>query len=98
MPPLSVESTGVLNERLGRHGAARQVVPLPLAALLVRGKGSSDCAAAKVRFSTRPLKKSIPLAAIRSAPNRDVHTALLRASAASSNEICCGETATLDQA
>jgi hypothetical protein len=34
MPPLSVESTGVLNERLGRLGAARRVVPLPLATLL----------------------------------------------------------------
>ena len=33
---------GVLNGRLGRHGAARRVVPLPLAALLPRGRSSSE--------------------------------------------------------
>jgi hypothetical protein len=41
MPPLSVESTGVLDERLGRLGAARRVVLLPLAALLLRGRSDS---------------------------------------------------------
>jgi hypothetical protein len=46
MPPLSVDSTGVLNERLGRHGAARRVVPLPLAALLLRGRRDSEWSAA----------------------------------------------------
>jgi hypothetical protein len=43
-------------------------------------------------LSTRPLKKSLPPAATRSARNRDAHTAVLRASARSSKEICCRET------
>ena len=37
MPPLSVDSTGILNQPLRRPGAARRVVLLPLAALLLRG-------------------------------------------------------------
>ena len=41
MPPLSVDSTGILNQRLRRPGAARRVVLLPLAALLRRGRSAS---------------------------------------------------------
>jgi hypothetical protein len=40
MPPLSVDSTGILNQPLRRHGAARRV-PLPLAALFLRGRSDS---------------------------------------------------------
>src|SRR5215217_3659150 len=48
MPPLSVDSTGILNQPLRRHGAARRV-PLPLAALFLRGTTSTLAVARRDR-------------------------------------------------